>query len=132
MKTASTLKFLTLATLLGAVVSFTVLAQPGPGGGAGPGAGPMMQGASQAGPGARGMRNMRFDKGNTPGWALMTAEERSAFQAKMHAVKTYDECKLLQTEHHAAMEARAKEKGVTLPTPRQNGCDNMKARGFIK
>lgn len=128
MKTASTLKYLTLATLFGAVVSFTVLAQPGPGAGAGP----MMQGASQPGPGARGMRAMRFDKGNTPGWSLMTAEERSAFQAKMHATKTYDECKVLQTEHHAAMEARAKEKGVTLPTPRQNGCDNMKARGFIK
>ncbi|MDD2927142.1 hypothetical protein [Rhodoferax sp.] len=128
MKTASTFKFLTLATVLGAALSVTVLAQPGPGAGAGL----MMQGASQPGPGARGMRNMRFDKGNTPGWALMTAEERSAFQAKMHAVKTYDECKLLQIEHHAAMEARAKEKGVTLPTPRQNGCDNMKARGFIK
>jgi len=53
-------------------------------------------------------------------------------QTKMHAVKTYDECKLVQTEHHTAMEARAKEKGVTLNTPRQNGCDRMKARGMIK
>ncbi|MDD2925090.1 hypothetical protein [Rhodoferax sp.] len=131
MKTATTLKFVTLAALLGAALSVTVLAQPGPGPGPGAG-GPMMQGASQAGPAARGMRNMRFDKNNTPGWSLMTAEERRAFQTKMHAVKTYEECKLLQTEHHTAMEARAKEKGVTLPTPRQNGCDNMKARGFIK
>jgi hypothetical protein len=50
----------------------------------------------------------------------------------MRAVTTYDECKLLQTEHRDVMETRAKEKGVTLQTPRQNGCDNLKARGLIK
>jgi hypothetical protein len=75
---------------------------------------------------------MRFDKTNTPGWTLMTAEERAANQTKMRAVKTYDECKVVQAEQHAAMQARAKEKGVTLNTPRQNGCDRMKAKGFIQ
>ena len=30
------------------------------------------------------------------------------------------------------MEARAKEKGTTLPGPRRNGCDVMKARGLLK
>ncbi|MDZ4251422.1 MAG: hypothetical protein U1A72_02475 [Sulfuritalea sp.] len=40
--------------------------------------------------------------------------------------------KALQTEHHQAMEVRAKEKGVTLPAPRDNGCERMKARGFVK
>ena len=30
------------------------------------------------------------------------------------------------------MEERAKEKGVQLKPPRQNGCDVMKARGIIK
>ena len=62
----------------------------------------------------------------------MTQEERAANQAKMRAVTTYDECKLLQDENHKTMEARAKEKGVKLPPPRQNGCNVMKARGFIK
>ena len=62
----------------------------------------------------------------------MTPEERAATQSKMRTVTTYDECKLIQTEHRSLMEARAKEKGVTLQVPRQNGCDNMKARGFIK
>ena len=84
------------------------------------------------GPGARGGRGMQFSQGNTPGWALMTPEERTTNQARMREVKTYDECKLAQGEHRSLMETRAKEKGVTLPTPRQNGCDNMKARGFIK
>lgn len=128
MKTSMTLKSITLATLLGAALTASVLAQPGPGAGmqgAGPGTGPM-------GSGGGGMRGMRFDKNNTPGWTLMTAEERTANQAKMRAVKTYDECKLLQAEQHTAMEARAKEKGVVLNTPGKNGCDVAKARGLIQ
>jgi len=129
MKFATTLKTLTLVAALGAALSTKVSAQTAPGNGSAQGA---SAAASQSGPAARGMRRMRFDKGNTPGWVLMTADERTAFQTKMHSVKTYDECKQLQTEHHAAMEARAKDKGMTLKPPRQNGCDNMKARGFIK
>lgn len=129
MKTSTTLKSIALATLLGVALTASVVAQTGPGPGPGMGAGPAMQ---AAGPGAGGMRGMRFDKTNTPGWSLMTAEERTANQVKMHSVKTYDECKVVQTEHHAAMEVRAKEKGVTLNVPRQNACDRMKARGFIK
>ena len=61
----------------------------------------------------------------------MTQEERTEMQNKMRAVKTYDECKQLQTEHRAQMEARAKEKGLTLMSPRGNRCDMLKARGLI-
>ena len=134
MKTSITFKAIAIATTLAAALSASVLAQsapaaPGMGMGPGMGVGPGMQGA---GPGAGGMRGMRFNQTNTPGWTLMTAEERTANQTKMLAVKTYDECKLVQAEQHAAMQARAKEKGVTLNVPRQNGCDRMKARGFIK
>jgi hypothetical protein len=134
MKTSMTLKSITLAALLGAALTASVMAQPGPGMGGGMGAGAGMQGpgAGPMGPGGRGMRGMRFDKNNTPGWTLMTAEERTANQAKMRAVKTYDECKLLQAEQHTAMEARAKEKGVVLNTPGKNGCDVAKARGLIQ
>jgi len=133
MKSSTTFKTIAIATTLVAALSASVLAQPGPG--AGPGAGMGMgmgPGAGQMGPAARGMRNMRFDQTNTPGWTLMSAEERTANQTKMRAVTTYDECKTVQAEQHASMEARAKEKGVTLNTPRQNACDVMKARGFIK
>jgi hypothetical protein len=124
MKSSTTFKTIAIATTLVAALSASALAQPGPGAGSGAGMG--------MGPAARGMRNMRFDQANTPGWTLMSAEERTANQTKMRAVKTYDECKSVQAEQHATMEARAKEKGVTLNTPRQNGCDVMKARGFIK
>lgn len=74
----------------------------------------------------------RFHQDNTPGWTLMTPAERTEFQTKMRAAKTYDECKAIQAEHRAMVEARAKEKGVTLNVPRYNACDQMKARGLLK
>ncbi len=136
MKTSSAFKSIFFVTALAATLSASVQAQPGPGTGGGMGPGHGMQsdapGAGPRGPAGRGMKGMRFDQSNTRGWALMTPEERLANQTRMRAVKTYDECKLVQTEQHQAMEVRAKEKGVSLPTPRQNGCDRMKARGLIK
>lgn len=132
MKT-TTIKIIGAITLIGAAIAVPVLAQPGPGmgwgHGTGGGLGMGMQngpGADQMGPGARGMGA----RGGMGG-ALMTPEERTAMQAKMRAVKTYDECKLVQDEQHKIMETRAAEKGITLPTPRQNRCDMMKARGLI-
>ena len=138
MKTTQTIKTLILATLLGAVLAMPAVAQPGPGNGPGmqQGNGPMS--GSGMGPGmgqGRGNGNghgMRHNQRNTAGWGLMTQEERTAHREKMRSVKTYDECKLLQTAHHAQMTVRAKDKGVTLPEPRANACDRMKARGMLK
>ena len=96
----------------------------GPGAGVGTGAG--------MGPSAGRAMRFSFNKDNTPGWKLMTTEERTAHSDKMRTAKTYDECKALQDEHHKAMEVRANEKSVTLPAPRDNGCDRMKDRGFFK
>jgi hypothetical protein len=144
MKNTMNFKRMTLIALLGAAVSVTVWAQPGPGMGGGmqqgmgPGMGPGMGAGVGAGmgpgmgPGAGGGRGMRFSQNNTRGWNLMSAEERTEFQRKMREVKTYDECVQTQGEHRAAMEGRAKEKGLTLPTPRRNACETMKARGLIK
>ena len=143
MMTLMTFKSITLIALLGAVLAAPVWAQGGPGMGGGMGGGPCMWNGGSGdgmrpgpgmgmGMGGRGGRGMMSAQNTTRPWALMTPEERSAFQIKMRELKTYDECKQAQTEHRSAMEARAKEKGVTLPTPRRNACDNMKARGFIK
>lgn len=74
----------------------------------------------------------RFNQKNTPGWMLMSAQERSDFRSKMLASKTYDECKAVQASHHEMMLQRAKEKGVTLNMPSANACDRMKARGMLK
>ena len=142
MKTSMTFKTITLIALLAVGVAAPVLAQGGPGMGGGMGGrmggDPCMQnagpGAGRAGMGngGHGGRGMMLNQNNTRGWTLMTPEERTTFQKQMRDVKTYDECVAVQTEHRGAMEVRAKEKGVTLPTPRQNGCDNLKARGLIK
>lgn len=103
-----------LLVLLAAVLSASVMAQPGPGAGPRQGQGP------------------RFNQDNTPGWSLMTNEERAAHREKMLSVKSYEECKGYMDEHHALMEKRAKEKGKTMPGPRNNACDMMKARGVVK
>lgn len=144
MKSMMNLKTASLIALLGAALASPVWAQGGPGMGGGmaggAGGGPAMQnagpgagmGPGAAGPGGPGMRGMRFNQGNTRGWTLMTPEERTAHQARMRAVTTFDECTAIQTEHRAVVEARAKEKGVTLMTPRRNACETMKSRGFIK
>jgi hypothetical protein len=117
------LSHITLITLLGAAIAAPTFAQPGQG------MGGMGQGMVGMGP---GKGRMAFNQGNTPGWSLMTAEERTAHQQKMWSFKTFDECKAYQAEHHTAMEVKAKEKGQTLPAPRANACDRMKARGQFK
>lgn len=49
------------------------------------------------------------------GSQLMTPEERRAYHDKMRAAKTPQAREQLRREHHAEMQARAKERGVTLP-----------------
>lgn len=49
------------------------------------------------------------------GSQLMTQDERNEYRAKMRAAKTREEREALRAEHHSAMQARAKERGVTLP-----------------
>ena len=71
-------------------------------------------------------------KVTTPGWMLMSPEERTTWQTKMEGVKTYDECKSAQDAHRQMMEGRAKEKGSKFSAASQNGCDAMKARGLIQ
>lgn len=136
---AANIKTITLATLLAAALAIPVLAEAGPGmgggmgNGAGGGAG--MQNAGQGngmGQGMHGGRGMRFNQNNMAGWSLMTPEERTAQQAKMRATGSLGECQALQAEHRSVMEARAKEKGMTLPAARQNGCQRMQALGSFK
>lgn len=99
-----------LIALLGTTIASTTFAQGGPG-----------QGGRFA-----------IGNNNTPGWTLMTQEERTAHQQKMWAFKNYEECKAYQQEHHRTMDDRAKEQGKVLPVPRANACDRMQARGLFK
>ena len=90
--------------------------------------------ASPLGAEAQGGKGTRygFNADNTRGWSLMTAAERTEHRDKMLAAKTYDECKAIQAEQHKLMDARAKEKGMTLGGSKVNACDRMKASGLIK
>ena len=106
-----------LLALVSAALVAPAFAQPGSGmGGMGPGLG----------------GRMAFSQGNTPGWSLMSQEERTAHRDKMWSFKTLDECKAYQAEHHKAMEAKAKEQGKTLHAAKANACDRMKAQGHFK
>ena len=89
--------------------------------GPGPGGGPAGKGPA-----------WRFNSGNTPGWSLMAPAERTEHRNRMLGFKTYAECKAYQEAHHSQMEARAKQKGRTLPSaPRGNVCDRMKQAGRL-
>jgi len=125
------LSHIALIALLGTSVALPVYAQPVPGSGPGAGTGAGMGPHPGKGPPAAAPR-YQFNKDNTYGWTLMSAQEQTAHRDKMLAAKTYDECKAVQVEQHILMQARATEKGATLPAPRQNACDRMKARGLLK
>lgn len=120
----NTLRTMMLACLIG--VSMNVaLAQPG--GGKGPGSGP---GASAPGMGigpGGGRGAGRWGSDFTPGWALMTQQERNEHRDRMREMKTYEECKAYQEQHHAQMATRAKERdGKALAQPRRDPCSGLK------
>lgn len=56
------------------------------------------------------------------GSQLMTPQERNAHRARMAAAHTYPERDQIRAEHHARMQARARERGLSLPdSPRKYG-----------
>jgi hypothetical protein len=100
------------AAILGAALSATAQQPPGaapqqakpvaPEAGKGAGPGPAKSAARQS---------------QLPGDELFTPEERRAFFDRMKAAQTPEERAKIQGERRATAEARAKEKGVTLPPP---------------
>ena len=63
---------------------------------------------------AQGMTQMQ-KKEPIYGSHLMTRQERTQYRAKMRAAKTAGEREQIRKEHHERMQARAKERGITLP-----------------
>ena len=56
--------------------------------------------------------------GHGAGQQLMTPEERTALQEKMHTAKTPEERQQIAAANRAEMQKRATEKGITLPEGR--------------
>jgi hypothetical protein len=105
---------------------------PGPRAGAsapGPGMGPGMgQGMGPGrGPGGMGARGPRWGADYTPGWALMSPQEREEHRTRMQGAKTYDECNTLRQQHREQMAARARERGASAPfgQPRRDACAGL-------
>ena len=119
------LQKLLIPVIAGLAMTTVALAQPGPG--MGQGGGPRMGRMAGSGPGA----GWRANSANTPGFALMTEQERVEHQNRLRSMKTYQECTAYVSEHRAQMVTRAQEKGTTLRAYR-NPCDMMKSRGWIQ
>jgi hypothetical protein len=98
------------------------------------GAGTGTEPASEKGQGMHGMHGMgmKFGSGNTPGWSMMSKEERKEHHDKMMSAKTMGECTALHEDHRKLMEQRAKEKNQTLPQPKHNPCEMMEKHGAFK
>ncbi len=47
----------------------------------------------------------------------MTRQERNDFLAQLDAARTVEERQTLRLRNHKAMDARARERGIVLPTP---------------
>ena len=59
------------------------------------------------------------------GSQLMTPQERAEHRTKMRAAKTVEEREQIRKENHERMQARAKERGVTLPEEAPMGGGGM-------
>lgn len=120
--TTRSIRLAVATAVLFLAVGFAVQAQSNPGMGMGQGMG---QGnGNGAGRGGQGM-------GRGMGGSLMTPEERTEHRNQMRSAKTYDDCRAIQQAQHERMVERAKAQGQTLPVPRANACDRMKAKGFF-
>jgi hypothetical protein len=91
-----------------------VIAQPGPMGG---GMGPQMKGGMHMRGGMGHGPMGQAGAGMGAAQSLMTPEERTALQEKMHDAKTPEERQKLAQSTREEMQKRAKEKGITLPEP---------------
>jgi hypothetical protein len=78
------------------------------------------------GPGG-GMQGRRMGPDNTPGWSLMSSEERRARHDKMMGMTDHADCTAYMAQHQTQMVERAKAQGRSMPTmPRQDACAPLK------
>jgi hypothetical protein len=120
-----------LASLMAMSMS-VAMAQPGGGKGPGAGAGPLGAGPAASAPGmgmgpGGGRGAARWGSDYTPGWTLMSQQERNEHRDRMRSMKTYEECKSYQDQHHEKMAAQARERGGKVPAqPRREACGSLK------
>src|SRR5262245_21678233 len=76
--------------------------------------------------GDRSTQGSRVGADQTPGWNMMTTQERQQFQRDMQSAKTPDQCRQMMDKHRQLMADRAKERGTTPPSePKRDMCAGM-------
>lgn len=71
----------------------------------------------------------RWGSDFTPGWSLMTEQERLAHRERMRGMNDYGECRSFHEQHHEQMMARAKERRSKMPPkPLHDPCVGLKPR----
>jgi hypothetical protein len=79
------------------------------------------------GAGMGGGMGPRARADNTPGWSMMTPQEREQHRKDMQSAKTADECKAMMDKHRQQMADRAKERGLPAPkNARHDMCASMR------
>jgi hypothetical protein len=71
----------------------------------------------------------RAGRSFTPGWSMMSAEEREEHRERMGKITSYDDCKVYLQQHHDKMVERAKEQGgKRLGKPWRDACGSLKKK----
>jgi hypothetical protein len=119
------MRSISIAAAVAALIASTAVSQaqtpPGPARAAAsaPAAGP--------GPGARGGMGPRMGRDFTPGWSMMTQQERDEHHKRLLEAKTPEECRAIMDEHRKLMSDRAKERGMpAMRGPRRDACAGFK------
>lgn len=75
---------------------------------------------------AQGARPMsgpwRAGPNHTPGWSMMSEQERAQHHAQLQAAKTPEECQRVMDEHRRLMQRRAAERGMPMQSPPEAAC----------
>lgn len=92
-----------------------------------PGPKTQLSGPASSGPDMGMGRGGHWGRSYTPGWAMMTQQERDEHRERMRSMQSYDECKAYRQQHHEKMVERAKERGAKPPLePRRDACGGLK------
>jgi len=70
------------------------------------------------------VRNPKVGSDYTPGWDMMTPQERDAYRQRMFAAPTPDECRRMRDEQTRLAAQRARNRGIKdVPNPRYDACE---------
>jgi hypothetical protein len=68
----------------------------------------------------------KYGKAYTPGWDLMTKDERKQLGAKVRKLQRRDECQALMAQVRQQMSDRAQSRGLPPPAqPKRDACDEL-------